>query len=232
MIFLTRAVGTRHGSVRHRAHGSGCRIRVQASRATLRISIRPVRFRLDRMMRRSLWEPVIDVDRDAPLPPFLQIARSLAADIQRGRLRPGDRLPGSRRLAASLQVHRNTVLAALAELTAEGWIETAPGARDLRHARHRQSPRLAVLTLARPRHARAGPRAVRASRAAGRVPAAESSARHVELEQRRAGRPARPRAVDRPRLSPRARAPRRLVAPGQRAEEILPLEPAPHQLDG
>jgi GntR family transcriptional regulator/MocR family aminotransferase len=78
-------------------------------------------------MPRSAWEPAIDVDRDAALPPFLQIARSLAADIQRGRLRPGDRLPGSRRLAESLQVHRNTVLAALAELTAEGWIETAPG---------------------------------------------------------------------------------------------------------
>jgi GntR family transcriptional regulator/MocR family aminotransferase len=78
-------------------------------------------------MPRSPWEPASDVDRDAALPPFLQIARSLAADIQRGRLHPGDRLPGSRRLAASLQVHRNTILAALAELMAEGWIETTPG---------------------------------------------------------------------------------------------------------
>jgi GntR family transcriptional regulator/MocR family aminotransferase len=73
------------------------------------------------------WDLVLDVDRDAALPPFLQIARALTADIQRGRLRPGDRLPGSRQLAASLDVHRNTVLAALAELTAEGWIETAAG---------------------------------------------------------------------------------------------------------
>jgi GntR family transcriptional regulator / MocR family aminotransferase len=72
------------------------------------------------------WELVVDIDRDAALPPSLQIARALAADIQRGRLRAGDRLPGSRRLAASLHVHRNTVLAALAELIAEGWIETAP----------------------------------------------------------------------------------------------------------
>jgi GntR family transcriptional regulator/MocR family aminotransferase len=78
-------------------------------------------------MPRIPWEPGIAVERDAALPPFLQIARSLADDIQRGRLRPGDRLPGSRRLAESLQVHRNTVLAALAELIAEGWIETAPG---------------------------------------------------------------------------------------------------------
>ncbi len=78
-------------------------------------------------MRRRSWELVIDVDRDGTLPPFLQIARALANDIQRGRLRPGDRLPGSRRLAESLHVHRNTVLAAQAELIAEGWIETAPG---------------------------------------------------------------------------------------------------------
>src|SRR5262245_25677377 len=79
------------------------------------------------MTTRRHWELVIDLDRDAALPPFLQIARALAADIQRGRLRPGHRLPGSRRLAESLHVHRNTVLAALAELMAEGWIETTPG---------------------------------------------------------------------------------------------------------
>jgi GntR family transcriptional regulator/MocR family aminotransferase len=78
-------------------------------------------------MPRSPWEPAVAVERDAALPPFLQIARTLAADIQRGRLRPGDRLPGSRRLAESLQVHRNTVLAALAELMAEGWIEATRG---------------------------------------------------------------------------------------------------------
>jgi GntR family transcriptional regulator/MocR family aminotransferase len=74
-----------------------------------------------------VWDLVLTVDRDTTLPPFLQIARALASDIQRGRLRPGDRLPGSRRLAATLRVHRNTVLAALGELMAEGWIETAPG---------------------------------------------------------------------------------------------------------
>jgi GntR family transcriptional regulator / MocR family aminotransferase len=73
------------------------------------------------------WELTIDLDRGGALPPFLQIARSLAADIRRGRLRPGQRLPGSRKLAATLNVHRNTVLAALSELAAEGWIETAAG---------------------------------------------------------------------------------------------------------
>src|SRR5215510_9028515 len=79
-----------------------------------------------RNSHRPAWDFAIDLDRDAAVPPFLQIARALAADIQRGRLRPGEPLPGSRRLAASLRVHRNTVLAALDELIAEGWIETAP----------------------------------------------------------------------------------------------------------
>ncbi len=59
-------------------------------------------------------------------PVFLSIARSLADDIARGRLRPGQALPGSRTLAASLGVHRNTVLAAYRELEAEGWTVATP----------------------------------------------------------------------------------------------------------
>lgn len=58
------------------------------------------------------------------LPVFLQIARGLTRDILRGRLRPKDRLPGTRSLAAELGVHRNTVVAAYDELLAEGWIES------------------------------------------------------------------------------------------------------------
>lgn len=59
-------------------------------------------------------------------PKFLQIAATLVDEIRRGRLRPGDRLPGSRVLAQSLGVHRNTVLAALQELIAQGWLRSAP----------------------------------------------------------------------------------------------------------
>src|SRR5579863_2552809 len=57
-------------------------------------------------------------------PRFLAIARSLSDAIASGRLRPGDALPGSRELAVTAGVHRNTVLAALNELKLEGWIET------------------------------------------------------------------------------------------------------------
>ena len=57
-------------------------------------------------------------------PLFLQIARQIAHDIQTRLLRPGARLPGSRELSRSLGVHRNTALAALAELSAQGWLQT------------------------------------------------------------------------------------------------------------
>jgi GntR family transcriptional regulator/MocR family aminotransferase len=76
------------------------------------------------------WTLQLDLDGlDAAEPVFLRIARAVSDDIRRGRLRAGDALPGSRTLAASLGVHRNTVLAAYRELAAEGWIapETARG---------------------------------------------------------------------------------------------------------
>ncbi|WP_437652519.1 PLP-dependent aminotransferase family protein [Sorangium sp. So ce1182] len=71
------------------------------------------------------WELSLAVDPAAPQPIFLQIARALSDDIRRGRLRAGAELPGSRALARSLSVHRNTVLAAYRELAAEGWIEAS-----------------------------------------------------------------------------------------------------------
>lgn len=57
-------------------------------------------------------------------PIFVQISDLLRAEIQRGRLRPGDRLPGTRALAEQLGVGRNTVVAAYDELAAEGWLIT------------------------------------------------------------------------------------------------------------
>jgi len=57
-------------------------------------------------------------------PIFVRIAELVSFEIRRGRLRPGDRLPGTRSLAAQLGVGRNTVVAAYAELAAEGWLVT------------------------------------------------------------------------------------------------------------
>ncbi|WP_224363535.1 MocR-like pyridoxine biosynthesis transcription factor PdxR [Hyalangium versicolor] len=72
------------------------------------------------------WELSVPLDEASPTPLFVQIARALAEDIRRGRLKPGAALPGSRALATTLRVHRNTVLAAYQELEAQGWIFTAP----------------------------------------------------------------------------------------------------------
>jgi len=53
---------------------------------------------------------------------FARIAAALVADVERGALRPGDRLPSTRALARQLRVNRNTAVAAYDELLAQGWI--------------------------------------------------------------------------------------------------------------
>ena len=73
------------------------------------------------------WHLSLPIDRDDPAPVVRQIARAIAAHIGAGRLRAGERLPGSRALSQVLHVHRNTVAAAYGELTAEGWVEARPG---------------------------------------------------------------------------------------------------------
>lgn len=73
------------------------------------------------------WDLHLELDGSDGLPVFLQIARGIAAAISRGALAPGARLPGTRRLAETLGVHRNTAVAAYDELAAQGWIEAARG---------------------------------------------------------------------------------------------------------
>jgi GntR family transcriptional regulator / MocR family aminotransferase len=72
----------------------------------------------------SPWIFPIALEPETSDPVYLQITRAISADIRRGRLGPGASLPGSRTLARTLGVHRNTVLAAFRELQAEGWIES------------------------------------------------------------------------------------------------------------
>lgn len=72
------------------------------------------------------YKNLINLDRNSNHPVFLQIVNQLILIIQRGQLQPSAKLPGSRSLSQSLNVHRNTVVKALEELQAIGWIEIIP----------------------------------------------------------------------------------------------------------
>ena len=74
-----------------------------------------------------LRDLAICINPSAKEPLQLQITRALAMAIRNGRIKPGMALPGSRQIAEELGVHRNTVLVALRELEAEGWVETRHG---------------------------------------------------------------------------------------------------------
>ncbi|MCW9705571.1 PLP-dependent aminotransferase family protein [Fodinibius salsisoli] len=69
---------------------------------------------------------LITIDKTANTAVYLQISNAVIHHIRNGRLRKGVKLPGSRKLAKSLNIHRNTLLAAYDELEAQGWIEIVP----------------------------------------------------------------------------------------------------------
>jgi GntR family transcriptional regulator / MocR family aminotransferase len=78
----------------------------------------------------------IEVKREGREPIFLALSRAIIAEIERGRLKPGDPLPGTRALSCSLTLNRNTVDAAYHELIMQGWLVTEASrgtfvARDL-----------------------------------------------------------------------------------------------------
>src|SRR5688572_9349717 len=87
------------------------------------------------------WVFPVALDQSSQLPVFLQIARAISGDIRRGRLRPGSVLPGSRALARSLDVHRNTVLASYRELKDGGWVVSAQRSLRVSEAIPAQTPR-------------------------------------------------------------------------------------------
>lgn len=70
---------------------------------------------------------LIRVEPDSPTPLFEQIAASVRAEVLAGRLRPGDRLPAARALAAGIEVNVHTALRAYQGLRDEGLIELRRG---------------------------------------------------------------------------------------------------------
>lgn len=68
----------------------------------------------------------IEVRPEDREPVFLALARTIIHEIERGRLKPGDPLPGTRALSRNLKLNRNTVDAAYHELAMQGWLVTEP----------------------------------------------------------------------------------------------------------
>ena len=69
---------------------------------------------------------LVKFKRGSEHPLYLQIARSLTMLIKTGVVKPGQRLPGSRRMAEILKVNRNTISLATEELLTEGWLISKP----------------------------------------------------------------------------------------------------------
>ena len=57
---------------------------------------------------------------------YLQLCDQIIGFIKSGQLPPATKLPGSRKLAEDLNIHRKTVIATYEELSSQGWIETIP----------------------------------------------------------------------------------------------------------
>lgn len=60
-------------------------------------------------------------------PLYLRLAEGIRQAIEAGQLQPGELVPSTRQLAERFEAHRHTVMNALAELVAEGWLESEPG---------------------------------------------------------------------------------------------------------
>ena len=66
----------------------------------------------------------LTLDMTAATPPYEQVRAQLAGHIRAGRLRPGDKLPVVRALAADLGVATNTIARAYRELEGGGLVTT------------------------------------------------------------------------------------------------------------
>jgi GntR family transcriptional regulator/MocR family aminotransferase len=76
------------------------------------------------------WAGSLDlhVELDAGSGRRVALERAVRTAIRGGRLRPGDRVPSTRALAHDLGLARGTVAEAYAQLAAEGYLHTRPGA--------------------------------------------------------------------------------------------------------
>jgi GntR family transcriptional regulator len=70
---------------------------------------------------------LIRLDPSSPVALYLQISEQIRRWVALGALRPGDRLPTVRELAARTRVNRNTAARAIQQLETEGIVRTRVG---------------------------------------------------------------------------------------------------------
>ncbi len=71
--------------------------------------------------------PVLDLNREFPLPLYFQVKQSILRQLESGDLAPGDVLPTEKELEGRYGVSRITVRRALTELASEGYLSRQPG---------------------------------------------------------------------------------------------------------
>lgn len=83
-------------------------------------------FSTNKLVQMLPWKSIIIINRTDHRPVYLQISDGIIAEIMRGRIKKGMKMPGSRSLAQLLTVNRKTILQAYDELMAQGWMEIIP----------------------------------------------------------------------------------------------------------
>ena len=72
------------------------------------------------------FQSFVKIDRRKKEAVYLQIVYQVINAVKNNLLEDNDQLPGSRIIAENLQLHRKTIVAALAELQDQGWLEIVP----------------------------------------------------------------------------------------------------------
>lgn len=86
------------------------------------------------------YQSFVKINRTSDTSIYMQIANQLINAIQRGFLPFGTKLPGTRALSQTLEVHRNTIVAVYEELFAQGWVESIPNKGTFIIGKNKEEP--------------------------------------------------------------------------------------------
>ena len=72
------------------------------------------------------WKTIVKIDKASGNPVYLQVVNAIIKEINQGRLKAGQKLPGTRMMSELLKINRKTTVIAYDELMAQGWLEIFP----------------------------------------------------------------------------------------------------------